>query len=220
VCTSPLFPQSCFLSSDGYRTRPADTRETLGAGGKGGPGLTNAVDRDACIAFIRSAVATPSVSKFLLVSALSVRRGRASWFDDKGFARVSKMNNEVMPVYSKAKLAADETLTVLGEERIAREGGKAGGFRYIILRPGGLTLEEPTGRIELGRTRADTTVTRADVADVAARLLGVGGANGWFDLQNGDEDAQTAVERVVKEGINSMDGEDLEAMKANLGKYE
>jgi len=38
----------------------------------------------------------------------------------------------------------------------------------------------------------------------------------WFDLLEGDEDAAVAVEKVVKEGINSMDGEDVEVMKANI----
>ena len=154
----------------------------------------------------------PTITKFLLVSALSIRRGRASWFDDEGYAAMIKVNTEVMPAYYKAKLAADEALTVLGEERCARD--KA--FQYIILRPGGLTDEKETGRVSLGRTKARGSVTRGDVADVAARLLEVEGARGWFDLLGGDEDTQKAVDRVVKGGINSMDGEQIGVMKANM----
>ena len=125
---------------------------------------------------------------------------------------MTKVNTEVMPAYYKAKLAADETLTVLGEERIARDKG----FQYLILRPGALTDDQETGRVSLGRTKARGSVTRGDVAGVAASLLEVDGVSGWFDLLNGDEDVQAAVNRVVKEGVNSMDGEDIGVMKANM----
>jgi hypothetical protein len=187
-------------------------RRQTGAGGKGGPSRTNAIDRDACIHFIRSSIATPSITKFLLVSALSIRRGRATWFDDESYAAMMKVNTEVMPAYYKAKLAADEALTVLGEQRVSKDKG----FQYIILRPGALTDEEETGRVSFGRTKARGSVTRADVADVAARLLEKEGAKGWFDLLGGDEDSQAAVDRVVRESINSMDGEDIGVMKANM----
>jgi len=184
---------------------------SAGAGGKGGSDRTYAIDRDACIHFIRSSIATPSITKFLLVSALSIRRGRAGWFDDASYALTQKLNTEVMLHYYKAKLAADEALTVLGEERKAK-----GGFQYIILRPGGLTDEKETGKVSLGKTSARGMVSRGDVAEVAARLLEIEGANGWFDMLGGEENAREAVERVVKEGINSMDGEDIGLMKANL----
>jgi hypothetical protein len=187
-------------------------RRQTGAGGKGGPSRTNAIDRDACIHFIRSSIATPSITKFLLVSALSIRRGQATWFDDESYAAMTKVNTEVMPAYYKAKLAADEALTVLGEQRVSKDKG----FQYIILRPGALTDEKETGRVSFGRTKARGSVSRADVADVAARLLEKEGAKGWFDLLGGDEDSEAAVDRVVRESINSMDGEDIGVMKANM----
>ncbi|TVY67499.1 UPF0659 protein, partial [Lachnellula suecica] len=118
---------------------------SAGAGGKGGAEMTNAIDRDACIAFIRASVATPSITKFLLVSALSERRARASWWNDEDYALVQKMNTEIMPAYYKAKLAADETLTVLARER--------GGFGYIVLRPGGLSDKKEMGKVQLGKTK-------------------------------------------------------------------
>jgi hypothetical protein len=124
---------------------------------------------------------------------------------------VQKINTEIMPHYYKAKLAADEVLTVLGEERRAKDG-----FAFIDLRPGGLTDEKETGKVQLGKTAARGMVTRGDVADIAARLLEIEGANGWFDLLGGEEDAQTAVERVVREGVNSFEGEDLAVLKSNL----
>jgi hypothetical protein len=185
----------------------------VGAGGKGGPERTYAIDRDACIHFIRSAIATPSISKFLLLSAVFIRRGRASWFDDESYAAMQRIDTENMPHYYHAKLAADEALTVLGEERMKREEGK---FSYIILRPGMLTDEKGTGMISLGRTSAKGSVPRGDVADVAARFLELDAASGWYDMMSGTEPAGDAVKRVVKEGIHSMAGEDIEVMKKNM----
>jgi hypothetical protein len=121
------------------------------------------------------------------------------------------MNSEVMPHYFKAKLAADEVLTVLGSERRAKDG-----FQYISLRPGGLTDEKETGKVSLGKTSARGFVTRADVAEVAAQLLEVEGANGWVDLLGGDEDVGKAAQRVVKERVDSIEGEDIAVMKANM----
>jgi hypothetical protein len=186
----------------------------VGAGGKGGPERTNAIDRDGAIHFIRGSIATPSISKFLLVSTLFVRRGRASWFDDDSYAFMQKINTEVMPVYYKAKLAADEMLTVLGEERIKKLG--KGKFSYIILRPGFLSDDKETGLVNLGKTPARGTVTRADTAEVATRLLETEGACGWFDLMGGTEPVAEAVSRVVREGINSMEGEDIAVMEKNI----
>lgn len=111
-----------------------------------------------------------------------------------------------MPAYYQAKLAADELLTVLGEARK--------GFQYIDLRPGGLTDEPPTGKVQLGKTTTRGSVSRADVADVAVRLLESEESRGWFDLLNGEEEAGVAVKRVLADGVNSMEGEDLALMKA------
>ncbi|TVY26304.1 UPF0659 protein [Lachnellula hyalina] len=181
---------------------------SAGAGGKGGASRTNAIDKEACIHFIRSALSTPTISKFLLVTALSERRQRAPWWDDESWALVQKMNTEILPAYYAAKLASDDVLTVLGR---AKQG-----FGYILLRPGSLSDEQETGKVELGKTRAKGTVARADVAEVAVRLLERGGGEGWFDSLGGEEEVGKAVERVVREGVDCMEGEDVEVMKAGM----
>ena len=112
-----------------------------------------------------------------------------------------------MPAYYKAKLEADECLTVLGEKRH--------GFPYMILRPGSLTDGPPTGKVQLGHTKGRGGVSRADVADVAARLLETN-CKGWFDLLAGDEDVESAVGRVVQGGVDSVQGEDLQEMERDL----
>jgi nucleoside-diphosphate-sugar epimerase len=180
-----------------------------GAGGKGGPSRTDAIDREAAQHYISASVSSSSVQKFLMVSALSIRRKKAEWWSDEDWEKAERTNMQVMPAYYKAKLAADELLTVLGEKK---------GFQYIILRPGGLTNGEATGRVALGKTRGWGQVRRADVADVAARLLEVPGARGWFDLLEGEEDVGEAVERVVRDKVDSREGESLEEMEKDIGR--
>jgi len=181
---------------------------SAGAGGRGGSSRTYAIDRDACTFFIRSSLSMPSVTKFLLVSALSIRRSRASWWDENSWSTVRKVNEEMMPDYYKAKLAADETLTVLAEEKKD--------FGYIVLRPGNLSDEPESGKVVMGKTPARGQVTRGDVAEVAARLLEREGARGWFDLLGGDADLGAEVDRVVKEKVDSREGESLDVMKKDL----
>ena len=81
-----------------------------------------------------------------------------------------------------------------------------------MLRPGTLTDEKASGKVLLGKTPARGSVSRADVADVAVRMLATDGVRGWFDLLEGDEPAEAAVTRVVKEGFDGVEGEDKEAM--------
>ncbi|KAG9378221.1 NAD dependent epimerase/dehydratase [Pyrenophora tritici-repentis] len=122
---------------------------SAGAGGKGGPTNTYAVDRDAAIAFTRASIATPTVKKFLTVSYLSSRRGRAPWWTDDDWAVAQKVNNEILPDYFKAKVAADEVLTILAKERVEKEEKESvevkDRFCGVSLRPGTLTEEKAGG---------------------------------------------------------------------------
>jgi len=149
----------------------------------------------------------------MVVSALSIRRERAPWFDDESFKLMEKINKEVMPAYYRAKLAADDVLAVEGMEREKRDG-----FGWISLRPGMLTDNEETGKISFGKTKARGEVTRADVAEVGVRLLEKDGVSGWFDLLGGEEEVDAAVERVLKDKVDCMEGEDLEEMKKSAAK--
>lgn len=215
-------PWSCSLcvliSSFSLSSRQSTTTITilltllLGAGGKGGPTRTFAIDRDAAIHTIRASFSRPSINTFLMVSYMGSRRVKPSWWDDSNWQATLDVNNGALANYHKAKLAADECLTKLAAER-AKKDGK---FRAINLRPGSLT-EEPAGKVELGKTKAARgKVSREVVAQVAAALLEREGANGWLDLLDGDEDVQNAVDRVVKEGVDCVEGEDVSAMQARL----
>ena len=107
-------------------------------------------------------------------------------------------------------MEADECLTALAKKR-------GDDFQAIILRPGMLTDKEPTGKVLLGKTPSTGPVPRADVADVAVRMLETEGARGWIDLLEGEEPAEKAIKRVVRENFDAVEGEDIEAMMKKYG---
>lgn len=135
-----------------------------------------------------------------MISYLGSRRNRPSWWSDDEWASSQEVNTEVLPHYYAAKVEADEHLAALAKKR-------DDGFQAISLRPGSLTDDAATGKVSLGRTIARGKVSRADVADVAGRLLERKDTRGWYDLLSGDEDVGEAVERVVKEKIDCIEGE-------------
>ncbi|GAB1317706.1 NAD dependent epimerase/dehydratase [Madurella fahalii] len=176
---------------------------SAGAGGKGGSERTYAIDRDAATYFIRAAAATPTVTRFLMVSYLASRRTKPAWWSEEDWAAAEELNNKVLPHYYRAKLAADEALYAASKER-------GSGFVGINLRPGTLTLE-PAGKVELGKTkRSGGNVSRESVATVADMLLATEGVkNVWLDLLDGEEEPAQAVQRVVREGVNAAEGESI-----------
>ena len=169
--------------------------------------MTNAIDRDAAKHFISASVQNKAVTKFLMISYLGSRRKRASWWtDEKDWAAGQKFNNEIAPAYYHAKLEADEHLTALAKER-------GNDFHAIDLRPGTLTDGQATGVVSLGKTRGAGEITRADVADVAVKLLASNAGSGWYDLLEGGEPVDTAIERVIRNHVDSRDGEDEDTTK-------
>lgn len=119
---------------------------SAGAGG-GDPARTYAVDRDAAIRSMDAAVAA-GVPRYVMVSYLGSRPDHGVPPDNSFFA------------YAEAKAAADEYL-------------RATSLAATVLGPGRLTLEEPTGRIDIVTPdeEGDSATTRADVAAVVAATL-------------------------------------------------
>jgi hypothetical protein len=126
------------------------------------------------------------------------------------------VNTEILPHYYKAKVAADEVLTVLAKERFDAEAKKGvpenERFAGISLRPGTLTVE-PAGGITIGKISSRGNTSRATVAETIIEVLVTDGARGWIDFLDGDEDVGVAVKRLVKEGIDSVEGEEFEDQK-------
>ncbi|KAG5952211.1 hypothetical protein E4U57_006305 [Claviceps arundinis] len=182
-----------------------------GAGGKGGPEATYKVDRDAAINFINAAASIPSITRFLLISYNGSRRAGAAWWpsgewDEYNQGVSQRIGHDVLATYYRAKIAADEALYEASKKSSTLVG--------IDLRPGVLT-EEPVGRIELGKTKhVKGNVSRATVAAAADALLAADGVrSGWIDVLDGEEDLDAAVARVVREGVDSAEGEAIYSKK-------
>lgn len=194
---------------------------TAGAAGRGGAPRTMAIDRDAAVAFTKASAHTPSIKKFLTISYISSRRNRPSWWSDKDWESAEKVNNEVLPTYYKAKVAADEVLTVLAKERYEEETKKGMAekdkFHGISLRPGTLSSEK-AGGVLMGKITCQGQVSRATVAETLAAVLETEGARGWIDFLDGDEEVGVAVKKLVNDGVDSVDEEDFEGMKERVAK--
>jgi uncharacterized protein YbjT (DUF2867 family) len=87
-----------------------------------------------------------------------------------------------MRAYLFAKSKADEML-------------RASGLDYTIVRPGTLTDEPPTGRVEIAPIMDHGgTISRADVAAVMATTLELGNTAGkTFDLLSGETPIREAL---------------------------
>ncbi|KAF9694589.1 hypothetical protein EKO04_007469 [Ascochyta lentis] len=202
------------------RVKPDWVVWSAGAGGKGGAPNTIAVDHDAAIAFTKASIHTPSVKKFLTVSYLSSRRGRPSWWDDKSWETAQKTNNEILPTYYKAKVAADEVLTVLSRERLEKEAEdgvpKNERFSGISLRPGSLT-DEKAGGVKVGKIGAGGKTSRDTTAHAIVAALETG-VTGWVDVIDGDEDPKQAIQKLADQGIDTADEEDWKAASERVSK--
>ncbi|KAJ5739293.1 hypothetical protein N7533_012077 [Penicillium manginii] len=183
---------------------------SAGAGGKGGPASTIAIDQEAAKHFMTASFATSKVTKFLMVSYLGSRKKQPHWIPDDQWAGIVRTNTEILPTYAKAKQEADEYMTALAA---LRKKNPVGAFQAINLRPGILTDEPATRKVELGKTpKGRGSVTREDVAIVADQLLARDDTEGWIDLVNGDVPVEEAVEKVASEKIDAVEGEDVEGM--------
>ncbi|KAI1393010.1 NAD(P)-binding protein [Hypoxylon trugodes] len=173
---------------------------SAGAGGKGAPERTFKIDRDAASHFIRASVATPTVTKFVLVSFLCSRLKKPSWWTEEVWQYSQDTVKKNLLKYYEAKIAADQVLY--------EESKKRPDFAGIDLRPGTLTLE-PAGNVSLGKLPVSRgNSSRAGVANLIALLLDTPGVkSSWLDTIDGDEDPEAAVKRVIEEGVDAAEGE-------------
>ncbi len=204
-----IYSSSTFLPP--YEPTHTDNTNTIpGAGGKGGPASTIAVDQEAAKHFLSASFASAYVSKFLMVSYLGCRRNKPIWMSDDDWAALMHVKTEALPTYVKAKLEADEYMTALVAKR--KTDTSAHPLQAINLRPGFLIDAPATRKVQLGRTAGRGSVTREDVAIVADQLLVSADAEGWIDLINGDVPVEVAVQKVGKEKNDAVEGEDVKGM--------
>jgi nucleoside-diphosphate-sugar epimerase len=146
-----------------------------GAGPGSGAQRKDSVDRAASVLLADAAEAT-GVKRFVQISAIGLERVR-------GGARPEGID-DVFHAYLVAKLAAEDDLRT-------RDG-----LDWTILRPGMLTDDPATGRVQLRESVAYGEISRADVADVLARLLITGaGRHRALELVAGEETVEAAVAR-------------------------
>jgi uncharacterized protein YbjT (DUF2867 family) len=137
-----------------------------GGGADGNAARKEIVDKGAAI-MLADAAEAAGVPRYLMLSAM-------------GTEKADPDSDEVFQVYLRAKQAADDDL-------------RARDLDWTVVRPGGLTDDVPTGRVQLG-TLERGSVTRGDVAHVLAEALTHDNTIGkTFDVLNGDTDIVEAI---------------------------
>jgi nucleoside-diphosphate-sugar epimerase len=115
-----------------------------GAGRGSGAARKETVDRAGAV-LLADAAQQAGVRRYVMVSAM-------------GAEDADPASDEVFQVYLRAKAAADADL-------------RARDLDWTIVRPGSLTDDAPTGKVDLGPGRPRGTVSRADVATVLAEMI-------------------------------------------------
>jgi uncharacterized protein YbjT (DUF2867 family) len=135
------------------------------AAGSGGEDVEG-VDRDGAIRLIDEAE-KQGVTRFVMLSAINVDRPEES--------------PEVLRPYLEAKLAADDHL-------------QESDLTDTIIRPGELTDDPPTGRIEAARRVERGQITRADVARTLITALETENTEGViFEMVEGGEPIESTL---------------------------
>ncbi|WUH91528.1 NAD(P)H-binding protein [Streptomyces sp. NBC_00433] len=144
-----------------------------GAGAGSGVDRKQTVDRDAAV-LLADAAEQAGVRRFLVVSSM-------------GADADSSYEEPVFRAYLRAKGAADDAIR-------ARES-----LAWTILRPGGLTDDPGTGRVNLSAgSTGRGSVPRDDVAAVLLALLDAPATAGLtLELISGDTEIATAVGRLA-----------------------
>lgn len=141
---------------------------SAGAGG-GNPQRTFAIDRDAAIASIDAAQRV-GTARYVMVSYFGASPDHGVPEDNPFFA------------YAESKGAADAHL-------------QRSTLDWTILGPSGLTLEEPTGRIDTAAAKGDT-VSRGNVARVIVSALAHPSTIGTvIEFNDGDQDIDEALDQ-------------------------
>ena len=138
-----------------------------GAGPGSGPQRKRSMDLGGALKLIEAAKAR-GIGRYLMVSSM-------------GAADPPAENGDVFGEYLRAKAEADRALA-------------ASGLDYTIVRPGRLTDEPPSGRVEVAPRLGRGTVSRADVAGVLLACLDTPSTIGKaFELLAGETPIETAL---------------------------
>jgi uncharacterized protein YbjT (DUF2867 family) len=164
-------PVLCDLEGDGdvaAAVRGADAVVfAAGAGPGSGDARKSTMDKGGAVKLIEAAKAE-GISRYLIVSSM-------------GAEKAPEDGAEGFGAYLRAKFEADEAL-------------RASGLDYTVVRPGGLTDDEPTGKVTIAEDTGRGQIPRADVAAVFVACLDEPSTIGKsFDLITGDTPIAEAV---------------------------
>lgn len=138
-----------------------------GGGPSSGAARKLTVDRDAAV-LLADAAARAGIRRYVMISAIS-----ADSFDPE--------SDEVFQVYLRAKSEADAAV-------------RSRDLDWTVIRPGGLTDDPPTGRVQVAETVGSGSIPRADVAAVVVEVLLSGAAvRAQFELVSGDVEIRPAL---------------------------
>ena len=147
-----------------------------GAGPGSGAGRKDTMDRAGAV-LLAQACERAGVQRLLQVSSMGVESVREG-AEPAGV-------DEVFAAYLRAKLAAEDDL-------------RRRDLAWTIVRPGGLTDDEPTGLVRLAPSVPRGQVPRADVAAVLLEMLGHRGSEGLvLELTSGPTEIPEAVEEAA-----------------------
>ncbi len=145
---------------------------SAGAGGKGGPQMTNAIDGDGLTLAVAAAMAA-GIRRFVLVSAFpEAGRGKAVSDTFENYMAVKKR--------ADAHLAATD-------------------LDWVILRPGTLLDTPGTGNVRAGQAIAYGDIPREDVAAALVEIIDHPDVNRIIiELTQGDTPVGTAVQQLAR----------------------
>ncbi|HYH60565.1 MAG TPA: NAD(P)H-binding protein [Solirubrobacterales bacterium] len=137
-----------------------------GAGPGSGAARKETMDYGGAVLLIEAA-RLANATRYVMISAMS--------------ADADHEGEEVFDVYIRAKGRADDELAESGLE-------------HTIVRPGGLTDDEPKGRVAIAETVERGEIPRADVAAVVAACLANSNTIGHtFEVVSGDDQIEAAL---------------------------
>jgi cytosine deaminase len=138
-----------------------------GAGPGSGPERKDTMDYGGAVKLIEAAKQA-GIGRYVIVSSMG--------------ADADARGDDTFAVYLRAKGRADDAV-------------RDSGLDYTVVRPGGLTDDPGTGRVDLGTDVPRGSVPRDDVAEVLAAVLHTPGTAGkTADLISGDVPVAEAVE--------------------------
>jgi len=162
-----------------------------GAGGQGGEERTRKVDYEGAIKVYDAieAVQTPR-PRLVLISAVDIRNPDVipAHYNENDIV-MSKRIRGVIATYMEVKYLADKDL-------VARTG-----FKWSIIRPGGLSDEPGTGKASVGRTHLTPLITRDDVALALFHLVTRPDAAGLaMDIVGGETPISEGIDAFIAKG--------------------